>query len=79
MPGPVSDSYDPEFSTTANAQLVRESTQGVVSAITEVLGPQLHSIVQVCERADGPKLSLQLSERQWRIIRFNLLRSLETY
>lgn len=79
MPGSTSDSYDPEFSTAENAELVQEGTREVIGLIVSLLGPQLHNIVDVSRKANGPELDLKLSERQWRIVRFNLLRALDTY
>ena len=38
MPGPVSDSYDPEFSTGANAQEVCDAVAALRDRVTEALG-----------------------------------------
>lgn len=78
MPGPVSDSYDPEFGTGANAAMVREATETVVSRIGEAIGPTLLPIVGVASSDDGPLLALHLSEREWRLVRFGLRRALES-
>lgn len=78
MPGPVSDSYDSEFSTGANAADVAEATREVVARIGALLGEELRPIVAVVQGEDGPAFSMELTECELRIIRFNLNRSLET-
>lgn len=78
MPGPVSDSYDPEFSTGTRAQAVRDGIQEVIDAITEELGPGLHDIVQVAEGEAARQTGLRINDRHARLIRFGLLRALES-
>ncbi|MEA2175340.1 MAG: hypothetical protein QOD00_2932 [Blastocatellia bacterium] len=78
MPGPVSDSFDPEFSTGENARAVAAAIQEVVDKATEVLGPDLKYILAVAQGEDGPTLDVKLTEREWRIIRFGLMRAKET-
>ncbi len=81
MPGPVSDSYDPEFGTAAKAESVRKGLREVLSLLEDVPGfltSDLHYIVTVARDPNGPTRSLYLSERQARLIRFSLLRSLES-
>lgn len=78
MPGQVSDSYDPEFSTGSNARDVAEAIQEVIDRATEHLGEELHPIVAVAQGAPGRTIDVKLSEREWRVIRFGLNRALET-
>ena len=78
MPGPVSDSYDPEFGTSANAQDVRDAMYGVTERILVHLGPELKNIVGVAQGPAGEWHTLKLSERELRIIRFGLNRALES-
>lgn len=79
MPGPVSDSYDPEFSTQANASRVREAIERQVAWITKQIGPGLQNIVEVVDGPSGKRMpARRWSEREARIIRFALLRALET-
>lgn len=91
MPGPVSDSYDPEFGTGENAARVREKIQEIVDLIGDELGPGLHQILDVVWDGvdDGiddqpPKPRYQdihafpLTEQQLRVVRFGLLRAMET-
>jgi hypothetical protein len=49
MPGPVSDSYDPEFSTSDRATRVREAIMQQRDSITQILGEQLLHIVSVVD------------------------------
>jgi hypothetical protein len=78
MPGPVSDSHDPEFGTGANCADVRAGIESVVSDIKQMLGPELKDIVVVAQSKDTKLLRLRLSERRWRLVRFGLLRALES-
>jgi hypothetical protein len=79
MPGPVSDSFDPEFGTGANAGEVRAAIEGVVARITEQLGPSLRNIVEIAyEGPEGPEHPPAFSENELRVIRFGLNRALET-
>lgn len=78
MPGPVSDSYDPEFGTGANADDVREAIADVERHITESIGVELKDIVDVVHGPRGDGVALLLTERQMRVIRFCLRRALET-
>lgn len=80
MPGPVSDAYHPEFSTCANAQDVCDEITRVRGRITELLGPELHNIVDIVHqpsRYTQPH-DVRLSEQELRVIRFCLDRAMET-
>lgn len=79
MPGPHSDSYDPEFGTGANAYRVREAIERQVAALTDSLGPGLKNILDIVDGPAGRRLpARRLSERDARIIRFALNRALES-
>lgn len=80
MPGPVSDSYDPEFGTGANAAKVGAAVAGVALAIDGILGgAERKDILAVVESEDmGPVIAARLTEVQWRVIRFALYRAVET-
>lgn len=78
-PGPVSDSYDPEFGTGDNADHVRTAIAGVVARITEQLGPSLRNIVEIAhEGPEGPEHPPAFSENELRVIRFACNRALES-
>lgn len=74
MPGPVSDGFDPEFGTAANADIVREAIKAEADAISALLGPQLKNILEVCGGPEGDRIDtfLPKTERSLRIIRFAL-------
>jgi O-acetyl-ADP-ribose deacetylase (regulator of RNase III) len=76
MPGPVSDSYDPEFGTGSNAHDVAAAIRTMIERATKELGPELKNIVQVVQGRPGRRTTTTLSERDWRVIR--LTRALET-
>jgi hypothetical protein len=80
MPGPISDVYDPEFSTVANADLVRSAIEIQRDKVTALLGPQLLNILDVVnmDSNEGKEFTMKLTERDLRVIRFALNRALET-
>lgn len=79
MPGPVSDSYDPEFGTAENASVVCEAIVEIRGRITAGIGSEtLLNIVELARAIDGPPTAVALSERQLRIIRFCMNRALES-
>lgn len=75
MPGPVSDSYDPEFGTSSNAELVRDAICEVIPLVDRVLNAERRNIVQVAHGDSGPALQNTLTEKEWRVIRFCLHRA----
>jgi hypothetical protein len=83
-PGPVSDSYDPEFGTGANAHDVAEAIRDVRVFVTSYIGSDELLPIVALARNDDAKHPLNkpvhvgLTERQLRIIRFCLDRSLES-
>jgi len=78
MPGPVSDSFDPEFTTRANAADVVEGIEEARNIIGKTLGEELKEIVGVAQGPQGKSVSIRLTERQRRLIRFGLNRALES-
>lgn len=78
MPGPVSDSYDPEFGTGANAADVREGIREVLDMIGEAIGHELKPIVEIAQGGPSRVLRFELTERQVRLTRFGLNRALES-
>ena len=81
MPGPVSDSYDPEFSTAERAGYVTKAITEVRDKITKnIFGGDatLKDIVQVALGKSGRLHAGPLTEREWRIIRFCMNRALES-
>ena len=78
MPGPVSDSYDPEFSTSQNEADVMQAAREVSRRVTDIIGSdRLRNIVELVHGEPGPTFAGTLTEREWRIIRFCLNRFVE--
>lgn len=79
MPGPVSDSYDPEWGTGANADAIGEALDRLYVEVSAILGDVPPMYVLDLVRADLPTpITATLTERQWRIIRFALERAEES-
>lgn len=78
MPGPVSDSYDPEFGTGSNAAEIREAIADVRGRLTGILGEDLHYILDVVRGGPGPRHQVELAERELRVVRFCLDRAEES-
>lgn len=78
MPGPVSDSYDPEFGTSSNIEILEEEIQRVRDKITYELGSDLKHIIDVCYNVRNSPLPISFGEKDLRIIRFCLDRAKES-
>ena len=78
MPGPVSDSYDPEFGTGNNAAEVRQAAEDQVKRISKMLGSELKNIVEVVQGPTGKIYPIKLTERELRVIRFCMNRAIES-
>jgi hypothetical protein len=79
MPGPVSDSYDPEFGTSANAAEVVDVIASLRDRISRAIGdPVLQDIVDVVHGPSGRRVRFAVTtEREARVLRFALNRALE--
>lgn len=75
-PGPVSDSYDPEFGTSANRADVHDAIKAVAARFDD-LG-EAKSIVTVVHGKAGRLKGVILNERDRRVIRYclNIVRCL---
>lgn len=80
MPGPVSDTYDPEFSTGANRQEVIDAMREQADKISDLLGSELKNIVAVVQDEDycGAVYQVNLTERELRILRYALNAAVES-
>lgn len=78
MPGPISDSYDPEFGTGANASDVREAVQFMHAKLGEIIGGPPKPILDVVRGGYCGGITAILDERCWRILRFACERALES-
>lgn len=70
MPGPVSDSYDPEFSTAENAGRIREALAEAHKTLGNVIGGPPLPILEVVDGGHRGGIPATLDERTWRILRF---------
>ncbi len=77
MPGPVSDSFDPEFGTGENCEAIREELRRMYDEMSKVIGSDPLPILEVVRGAGGKLIQGRL-EKDWRILRFALERALET-
>lgn len=76
MPGPVSDSYDPEWGTSANGAEITEAISEVYDRVSGILGHREPLYVLKLVRSDLPQpIAATLTEKEWRIIRFALERA----
>lgn len=79
MPGPVSDSFDPEFGTGENCRMVQKRIEEVRDKIVgKRLGSDLKNILEVTCGPAGRLFGVTLSERDLRVIRFAMNRALES-
>jgi hypothetical protein len=82
MPGPVSDSYDPEWGTSANGAKIAEALDDVYNRISEPLGKPTPLFILDLLEAEGSrmltKIEIGLTVKEWRIIRFALERARES-
>lgn len=78
-PGPVSDSFDPEFGTADNARTVVEAIDKVRDKLTRALGTdELQNILAIVNGRSGWRHKLYLTERELRVLRFAIDRAKET-
>ena len=79
MPGPISDSYDPEFGTGENCALIGEALQGVYKKVSRILKnqPPLYILDLVKAKLPEP-IEAKLTTKEWRLIRFALERAQES-
>ena len=78
MPGPVSDSYDPEFTTSSNVEEIRDGLKYAYHRLSEVLDSDPIYILDLI-RMDGlnsKKYKHQFTEMELRLFRFAIERAL---
>lgn len=79
MPGPVSDSYDPEWGTAERGAAIAEELSilhGLLSAILDNK-PPMYILDLVDSKLPRP-ITATLTERDWRLLRFALERAGES-
>jgi hypothetical protein len=78
MPGPVNHGFDPEFGTGDNVDAVDRALRETAQRVTDVIGSDvLWDVVALARGRPGPSFTATLSEREWRLVRFALLRTAE--
>jgi hypothetical protein len=76
MPGPVSDSYDPEWGTGANGDSIREELDELYIRLSTVLGEQRPIYILDLVHAEFPRpINATLTEKDWRLLRFAVERA----
>lgn len=78
MPGPVSDSFDPEWGTVENAEAIRAAIQVMHMRLGHVIDRPPDPILKVVDGKAGSLIAAEFSERQWRILRFACERAAES-
>lgn len=86
MPGPVSDSYDPEFGTAEVAGEVREAVQNVYDRLSRVLrNKKPMYVLDLIRNTNDPSnfsldttINATLTRREWRLLRFACERAMDT-
>jgi len=79
MPGPVSDSYDPEWGTSANGDNIRQALKEMHDVVSTVLEDQPpFYILDLIDMRLPKKYPATLNERQWRLLRFACERAMES-
>lgn len=77
MPGPVSDSYDPEWGSSENAQAIMDEIDELYTRVSIVLGqmPPIFILDLVAAEDLNRPIPAVLSEKDWRLIRFCIERA----
>ena len=79
MPGPVSDSFDPEWGIGHNRDMIIEELQSIYDRISEILnGKKPIYILTLIHEILPDQINAELSEKEWRLIRFSLERAMES-
>lgn len=79
MPGPISDSYDPEWGSGSHRERIRNELNSVYVKVSTILlnNPPIF-IGDLVTRELPEKIQAELSEKDWRLIRFALERAGES-
>jgi hypothetical protein len=72
MPGPTSDSRDPEFGTAENAALVRKAIQETCTVVNRNIDMRHREILDVVKGLHRKMNTVSLTDKELRIIRFAL-------
>lgn len=76
MPRPVSDAYDPEWGTRANAQPIIDALSDLYGKLSKLLGDRPPMFIVDLVNADLPETcTATLTEKEWRLLRFAIERA----
>ena len=79
MPGPISDSFDPEWGTGSKANDIDDALEEVYDRLTGLLSGAPPMDVRRLVTKDLPKpISATLTEKEWRLLRFAVERARES-
>lgn len=81
MPGPVSDSFDPEWGTSANAEPISDAIETLYDRVSGILCGRKPMDIRKLAKQEGrltTPIPATLTEWDWRIIRFALERAGES-
>ena len=80
MPGPVSDSFDPEWTTSSNRQDIADALSVMHSALGVIIGSGPKYILDVVHTSDldAPVIECKFTEKELRVLRFACERAKES-
>lgn len=87
MPGPVSDSFDPEWGTSSNAEEISDALKAMYEKCSQIIAhgigpgrdPKPMNILQLVRSPElSTRITTSLKEQEWRILRFALERAIES-
>ncbi len=79
MPGPISDNYDPEWGTGENAGKIKEELWKVYKELSKILNHRNPKYILDLVNEDLPnKIVADLTEKQWRMLRFAVERAMDS-
>lgn len=83
MPGPVSDSYDPEFGTGYNAALIAHALHDMYKKVSDVLEnkPPIYILNLISDWGtdnNSKRIKHAFTEKEWRLIRFAIERAIDS-
>jgi hypothetical protein len=80
MPGPISDSLDPEWGTGSKADEIDDALEEIYDRLTGLLHGAPPMDVRKLVKAKGMSrlIGAALTEKQWRLLRFSVERARES-
>ncbi len=76
MPGPVSDSYDPEFGTREVVDDIDDALRAIYDQLTKILGGKApRPITELIDVSYNNQIGALLTEKEWRMLQFAVERA----